>query len=213
MFAFLVLGFQSLSEADLLGLTPREVVAMGSEKWSEKHGEAHGFSTLAMADMSQTFGLCMEEVNNQDMAGHPKARATADRLRPLMSEGAFAMHEALAITTGGGSMWRLFNASVLTGREEALTSLLRPRVIKSPVSQEKVWALYRQLADSKPDLPEFTQNYEKERYRPALAEFASAFYRAMKEAEGLNQNQRDSVIEFFYNAVDLGRIVAGEDLR
>jgi hypothetical protein len=212
MLAFLVLGFQSLQEADLLGLTPRQVVALGSEKWSEKHGDAHGYSTMAMADMSQTFGLCMEEVNNQDFPVNPKARAVADRLRPLMSEGAFAIHEALAITSGGGSMWRLFNASVLTAREEALTSLLKPRTLNHKVSQEQVWAIYRQLASSKAELPEFTQNYEKERYRPALAEFSSAFYRAMQASAGLTSNQRQSVIEFFYKSADLGRMIAGEDL-
>ncbi len=214
MTALLVLSMiqiaQSVEEADLMGMTPRQVVALGAEAWAERHGERNGWSTLAMSDSAHTFGLCRERVNNEDMAGRPGLRAWADQVRTPMTKGAEACLEAQSIVAGGGTMWNLFYAGLLDSREEAFADIIRPPQKMKQAAQAEVWAEVRRL--TRPgERHEFTSEEVWARIPRLAAEFSSQFYAAMKLCEDRPARERGRIIRYFADVAATLSRVAGED--
>jgi hypothetical protein len=132
-----MVGYFSIqwNRAAYLGKSPEQVVAMGRAKWSEAYGASAGNGSQQLAEADTKYGDALLNLNDRAMSQVTSKKKTwLGNMRGLVKEYGRLSHRIGEEITGGGSMWRSFDATIHPDVEEAITKCItakKPTAIPS----------------------------------------------------------------------------------
>jgi hypothetical protein len=146
----LAVGFYTIqwNRAQYFGKTPEQIVAMGHAKWSELHGKKKGYSTVDMCESEDKFGHALKNINDRALKSQSQTRRTwMLQMRKAAMDYGYAAHELGYYSSGGGSMWRLFDASIYPDVEEVIAANIKGERMPM-IKMMSFDAMYKKLDDA-----------------------------------------------------------------
>lgn len=122
-----VVGYFAIqwNRANFLGKSPEQIVAMGREKWTDLYGNKVGQSTRDMCDAEEKYALALQNLNDRAIRRLPKTRQVwLQGVRKNTKEYAFEAHRIGEIVSGGGTIWRTFDAAIAPDVEEVISDCI-----------------------------------------------------------------------------------------
>ena len=123
----LVVGYFAIqwNRANFLGKSPEQIVAMGRQKWSDLYGNKVGQSTRDMVAAEEKYALALQNLNDRAMKRLTKTKQIwLQDVRKTTKAYANEAHRIGEIVTGGGTMWRTFDASIAPDVEEIISDCI-----------------------------------------------------------------------------------------
>lgn len=119
-----MVGYFSIqwNRAAYLGKSPEQVVAMGRAKWSDAFTASAGDGNQQLAQADSKYGDALLNLNDRAMSQVTSSKKVwLTNLRGLVKEYGRLSHGIGEVMTGGGSMWRAFDATIHPDVEEIIT--------------------------------------------------------------------------------------------
>lgn len=193
--AFLVLS-QDLKET--YGKTNAQILAMGRSGWIDFYtGREGGATTMAMAGAESLYGDALGWRNDKF------GKAKIGKLRVLLQATARDSCEVGTAVTGGGTMWNIIGASLMTDGEETLYSVLSgkgtgPKHVVSDM--EKAFTRLKKDLQDSDSTPEM-----KKMGRDSVVLLRKDLNRVIEEAARRPRRQSDALLEFCIKAMSASR--------
>ncbi len=133
----LIVGYFAIqwNRGNYLGKTPEQIVAMGRKKWSDLYEEKVGGSTADTVLGQEKFGEALRNLNDRAMKRMPSPRQKwLSTARELTTNFAYEAHRVGEFVSGGGSIWRVFDASIAPDVEE----LVADSIVKKKMPMVKM---------------------------------------------------------------------------
>ena len=197
--AFLAIGVQAQDTKDTYGKTNAQILAMGRDRWYTFYTSKAGDSTAAM---SSAYGFYYDAATARNDALIAKAgerKATATKLRKLLTD---YCNEALGLgenNTGGGTMWNPISGSCMGDEEDVVYAYL---VKKGPSAKKIVVSTVTKKLDSLGALIEKTHKdpsatyFKYEDAKESLKKMRSDFADLTALAKSFARADSDRVLRF-----------------
>ncbi|MBI1332992.1 MAG: hypothetical protein GC165_08935 [Armatimonadetes bacterium] len=122
-----VVGYFAIqwNRANYLGKTPEQIVAMGRKKWSDLYGSKVGLSTRDMCDADEKYGIALRNLNDRAMKRLSRSRQEwLSSARKETIDFASNAHRVGEVLSGGGTIWRTFDASISPDVEQIISDCI-----------------------------------------------------------------------------------------
>lgn len=189
-------------EPDLMGLSAKEVVAMGYDAWSSKYTTEFGESTGALASGNESFAYALQIVNDQTAREKPGMSEVLARFRPIFTRAADAAIDAQSTAAGGGSFWAVVDSYTAVQREEALKKMIEISA-DSPGLEVGPWDVWTEIGGVRQSLASAQELSagERERAAAALNFFAAEFYRAESDLRDMPYPMQTVAYQFHLDVI------------
>lgn len=115
-----------------MGMTDKQIVAMGQQDFVNTYSEKYGSSTAAMCDAEVTYGDAILRINNAALKSKSSTTRTAvTSLRKHMASFRNEMADIGRAFSGGGTMWNIVYSGTTADVEETIALISGVRVNKS----------------------------------------------------------------------------------
>lgn len=129
-----LIAHQETEAESRMGMTDRQIVALGMSGFIDKYSEKFGSSTAAMCDASTTYGASIKRINDAALKKKPATlKSFVGSLRPRLSAFRSEIVDIGRSYTGGGTMWNIVYCETVGDVEETIGIFtgLRPNKSKS----------------------------------------------------------------------------------
>ncbi len=200
--AFMAPAAPVLQEPDLLGLSAREVVALGYDAWSSKYVTKFGESTGVISSGNESFAYALRMVNDEAARSKPGMPEVMARLRPQFTRAADAAIQAQATASGGGSYWAVVDSYTEVQREMALKQVLEIDP-EGPGLDPDTWDVWTEVGRVRQALntAQELSAGEREMAGAALNFFSSEFYLAQYEMRDMPYPIQSVAIKFYLDVI------------
>lgn len=114
-------GLERTGQEGKLGLTDRQILALGQEAFVNKFTDKFGGSTMAMVDGFEIYGQAVKSMNDQVFLKSSASRLkTIGSLRTRMTRFRTEMCDIGRTVTGGGTLWNITYSETRADVEETL---------------------------------------------------------------------------------------------
>ena len=123
----LVVGYFAIqwNRANFMGKTPEQIVAMGRERWTDLFSKKFGQSTDRVCDAEEKYGIALQNLNDRAIQRLPKLRQNwLKEVRHSTKEFATQAHQIGSLMSGGGTMWRTFDATIYPDVEQTISDCI-----------------------------------------------------------------------------------------
>jgi len=176
------------------GKTNAQILAMGRKNWGDFYTEKEGGAvTITISDSEMLYADALGSRNDR------YGKAKIGRLRKLLQDTARDASEVGRAITGGGTMWTIVGASLMTDGEETLYAVLSgkgktPKHVVSDVNKayEKI---RRELQSS--ELPAETKKQGQESLKALRRDFNGL----IAEAARRPRKPSDAILDFCVKTV------------
>lgn len=190
-----------------MGLSDKQIVAMGEIAFVNKYTDKYGGSTFDMAVAERLYGETVAKVNDKALKHRPaEIRAMVKTLRPAMRAYFGEMVDIGRASSGGGSIWTVIGAGATADVEEtiAIFSGVRKNNSKAHVVSDAVKSLNdlaKTLEETAPEIDAYKESGGgMAEVRSSLKSARTQFADIIRIAANRPRRQSDAIIEFCLHA-------------
>lgn len=203
-----LISCQETEAESRMGLTDRQIVALGQMEFINRYSEKFGSSTAAMCDASNTYGASIKRVNDGILNKKPATTKTfVASLRPRLSAFRTEIIDIGRAYTGGGTMWNIVYCETVGDVEEtvAIFTGVRKNASKSLRVSDGAKAIDG-LAKFMKSNAEEIDSYKQSgggmaEVRESLATARKQYVEIVKIAAKRPRRESDAIIAFVIDAV------------